>query len=77
MKMKLTVGKDITLLDGEKLLTYRNRINGEILYTTNKYNPKVIDGVEFMMVFTKPTSPKNRRECWMRKDTLERVSVSH
>ena len=77
MNTKLMIGKDIALAKGEKLQTYRNRINGEILYSTNKYGSKVIDGVEFLMVFPKPRTPKDRRVNLMKKDQLERVSVSY
>jgi len=75
--MKLTIGKDIALAKGEKLQTYRNRINGEVLYSTNMLGSKTIDGVEFLMVFPKPKSPRDRRVNLMKKDQLERVSVSY
>lgn len=77
MKTKLMIGKDISLAKGEKLQTYRNRINGEILYSTNRCGIKVIDGVEFLEVFPKPKIPSERRVNLMKKDQLERVTVSH
>lgn len=76
MHTKLTIGKDISLVKGEKLQTYRNRINGEIVYSTNKYTSKTIDGVEFLMVFPKPKTPSARKVNLMKKDQLERISVS-
>lgn len=74
---KLTIGKDISLAKGEKLQTYRNRINGEIIYSTNKCGSKVIDGVEFLEVFPKPKTPSERRVNLMKKDQLERVPASY
>lgn len=72
---KLEIGKDIILERGEKLITYRNRINGEILYSTSKYEPVWADGKEFIPVFKKPVSPKSRRVNLMAADAVERVRV--
>lgn len=72
--MKLTDGKDIILESDEKIATYRNRMTGDIYYTSNLYNNKYIDGAEFLRVFPKPISPKVRRLNWIRKDQLEKIT---
>jgi hypothetical protein len=58
----------------EKIITYRNRLNGDIVYSSSQYKTNIIDGVEFLLVFPKPAAPNTRRTNWMKKDTLERVS---
>lgn len=57
----------------ERILTFKNRFTGEIVYSSNLYNSKIIDGAEFIMVFPKPASPESRRTNWMKKDNLEFV----
>ena len=61
-------------LSTETITQYRNKFNGDIVYSSNKYKTNIIDGVEFLMVFPKPTTPNSRRINWMRKDNLERIS---
>lgn len=57
----------------EKILKYRNRLNGDILYSSSNYKTNIIDGVEFLLVFTQLVEPNLRRTNWMRKDNLEKV----
>ena len=73
--VKLEIGKDIILAKGEKLLTYKNKITGEIVYSTSKYTHVWADGKEFIMVFRKPAVPNGRRVNLMAADSLERVRV--
>ena len=73
--MKLTIGKDIILDRNEKLYTYRNKINGTIYYSTNKYRSTVRDGVEYLPVFEKPRHPKERRVNYIAFSALERMRV--
>lgn len=72
---KLQVGKDIILDRGEKLATYKNKVTGDILYSTNKYAQVNIQGKEFLPVFKKPTNPKERRVNLIALDSLEKVKV--
>jgi hypothetical protein len=74
--LRLKVGKDIALAKGERLETYRNKINGEIYYTTNIHGSKFIDGEEFVYVFLRPSYPSQRRTFLMRKANLERVALA-
>jgi hypothetical protein len=73
--VRLLIGKDIILAPKEKLHTYRNRLNGEIVYSSSLYNAKYIDGVEFIQVFSKPQNPTLRKVNLMKKDNLERIAV--
>lgn len=73
--VKLEIGKDIVLEKGEKLLTYRNKVTGEFVYSTSKYDHVWSDGKEFILVFRKPAVPTGRRVNLMAADSLERVRV--
>ena len=57
----------------ERILTFKNRFTGEIVYSSNLYNPKIIDGAEFILVFPKLVSSDFRRTNWMKRDNLEFV----
>lgn len=72
---KLEIGKDIILAKGEKLHTYKNKFSGEIVYSTSKYEHVWSDGKEFIPVFKRPISPKERRVNLMAADAVERVRV--
>ena len=73
--MKLTIGKDIILAKNEKLYTYRNKINGTIYYSTNRYRSTIREGVEFLPVFEKPRHPTERRVNFIAISALERMRV--
>ena len=76
MKTKLMIGKDILLDKNEKLITFRNKINGDIFYSTSKYSPVIRDGQEFLPVFQKSAPPKERRINFMALSALEKVPQS-
>lgn len=57
----------------EVLTSFRNRINGDVVYTSNMYKSRYVDGAEYIMVFPKPAAFNIRRTNWMRKDSLELV----
>ena len=57
----------------ERILTFKNKFNGEFVYSSTLYQPKLIDGTEFIMVFPKPAAPKERRTNWMKRDNLELI----
>lgn len=59
----------------EVLTSFRNRINGDVVYTSNLYNSRFVDGAEYIMVFPKPAAFNIRRTNWMRKDSLEQVKT--
>jgi hypothetical protein len=59
----------------EVLTSFRNRINGDVVYTSNLYNSRFVDGAEYIMVFPKPVAFNIRRTNWMRKDSLEQVKT--
>jgi hypothetical protein len=59
----------------EKIVAYRNRINSDILYTSNMYESRFVDGAEFIQVFQQNTPSNIRRTNWMRKDSLELVKT--
>ena len=48
---RLEIGKDILLEKGEKLFTFRNKVNGEILYSSSKYEVVNRDGKNFIPIF--------------------------
>lgn len=56
----------------EQIIAYRNRFNGDIVYTSNLYESRFVDGAEFVQVFTN-NAFNHRRTNWMRKDSLELV----
>jgi hypothetical protein len=57
----------------ERILTFKNKFTGELVYSSSLYNSKVIDGAEFIQVFPKPVTPDARRLNWMKRDNLELV----
>ena len=58
----------------ERIITFKNKFTGEFVYSSNLYNSKIIDGAEFVLVFTKPAAPEVRRTNWMKRENLELVS---
>lgn len=56
----------------ERIIAYRNRFNGDIVYSSNLYESRFVDGAEFVKVFTNGHFDL-RRTNWMRKDSLEQV----
>lgn len=75
MTARLEIGKDIFLEKGERLLTFKNKFNGEIVYSTNLYENVYRDGKTFIPVFRKPFNPKERRINLIAADAVERVKV--
>lgn len=59
----------------EVLTSFRNRINGDVVYTSNLYKSRFVDGAEYIMVFPKPAAFNIRRTNWMRKDSLEQTKT--
>jgi hypothetical protein len=74
-ELELVDGKDIFLERGEKIFTFKNKITGEILYSTNKYSMQNIQGKDFIPVFKKPSNPKDRRVNLILMDAIDRVKV--
>lgn len=68
---KLTPGLDIDLQPGERINIVQNKINGEMFYSSNRYEQE-INGEKFVGIFKKPVN-KQIRINWMRRDHL--VSV--
>jgi hypothetical protein len=75
IEVKLVDGKDVLLERGERLLTFKNKITGEILYSSNKYNVQNIQGKDFIPVFKKPMNPKERRINLIAMDAIDRVKI--
>lgn len=73
--VRLAVGKDILLDHGERLFTFKNKFNGDILYSTSKYQVENINGKEFIPVFRKPLNPKDRRVNLIAMDAIEKVKL--
>ena len=73
--VRLAVGKDILLEQGERLFTFRNKFNGDILYSTSKYQVENINGKEFIPVFKKPLNPRDRRVNLIAMDAIEKVKL--
>ncbi len=65
---KLTPGKDIDLQPGERISIVKNKINGELFYSSNKYEQE-ISGEKFIGIFKKPVN-KQVKINWMRRDHL-------
>ena len=65
-------GTGITLAHGERLITYKSRINGDILYSTNKYRNKFIDSREFINIITEPYDGQ-RITVLINRDSLEKI----
>jgi hypothetical protein len=63
----------IPLLRGEKLLKFKNKINGILYYSTNNYSIQFRDGQEFLPVFQRPAPPRERQMLLIQKAALERV----
>ena len=72
---KLEIGKEIYLERGEKLLIFKNKFNGEIVYSTTKYELVNREGRDFLPVFKKPNSPKERRVNLIAMDAVDRVRI--
>lgn len=72
---KLEIGKDILLEKGERLLTFKNKFTGEIVYSTNRYEIMTRDGRDFIPVFKKPINPRDRRVNYMAMDSIERIRI--
>lgn len=68
---KLTPGLDIDLQPGERINIVQNKVNGEMFYSSNRYEQE-INGEKFVGIFKKPVN-KQIRVNWMRRDHL--VSV--
>lgn len=65
---RLVVGKDIDLEPGERIRIVKNRINGDLYYTSNRYQQE-ISGEKFVGIFPRPVN-KQIRVNWMRQDQL-------
>ena len=63
----------VPLLKGEKLLKFKNKINGIVYYSTNFYKIEFKDGLEFLPVFQRISKPEYRQILLIRKNALERV----
>lgn len=61
------------LRKGEVLLKFKNKINGILYYSTNKYKPVYHEGQEMLPVFQRPALPKDRHILLVAKAALERV----
>ena len=69
--MNKTVGattKRNTNTESAKILTFRNRLNGDTVHALTSSKTKVIDGVEFLEVLV------NGRKNLMRKEHLQKLS---
>lgn len=69
--MNKTVGatmKRNTSTDSAKILTFRNRLNGETVHALTSSKTKIIDGVEFLEVLVRG------RKNLMRKEHLQPIS---
>ena len=74
IKMKtFSKRKSIANKDSERILIFKNKFTGDLVYSSNLYTSKVIDGAEFILVFPKPAAPEARRTNWMKRDNLELV----
>ena len=74
MKTKTFLTKKNTNANkAERILTFKNKFTGDLVYSSNLYTSKIIDGVEFVLVFPKPAAPEARRTNWMKRDNLELV----
>lgn len=75
IEARLIDGKDIHLEKGECLFTFKNKITGEIVYSTSKYVVQNIQGKDFIPVFKKPFNPKERRINLIAMDAVDRVKI--
>ncbi len=69
---KLIPGQDIDLEPGERINIVKNKINGEMFYSSNRYEQE-IGGEKFIGIFKKPVN-KQVRINWMRRDHLIHVA---
>jgi len=67
------VNPNIPLAKGEVLLTFKNKINGIIYYSTNRYKPRFHEGQEMLPVFQRAAPPNARHLLLVSKAALERV----
>jgi len=67
----------IPLARGEKLLTFKNKINGIIYYSTNRYKPIFHEGQEMLPVFQRAAPPNARHLLLVAKSALERQFPAH
>lgn len=65
---QLMAGKDIDLSPGERINIVKNKINGDIYYSSNRYEQE-INGEKFIGVFRRPVN-KQVKINWMRRDHL-------
>ena len=59
--------------NAERIITFKNKFTGDLVYSSSLYNSKIIDGAEFVLIFPKPAAPEARRTNWMKRDNLELV----
>jgi hypothetical protein len=64
----------IPLAKGEKLLTFKNKINGITYYSTNRYRSVFHEGQEMIPVFQRAAPPNARHLLLVVKSALERQS---
>lgn len=64
---------NIPLRKGEVLLTFKNKINGIIYFSTNRYKPVFHEGQEMLPVFQRAAPPNARHLLLVSKAALERV----
>jgi len=67
-KMNGAITKRNTNSESEKILTFRNRLNGETVHALTSSKTKIIDGVEFIEVLVRG------RTNLMRKEHLQPIS---
>jgi hypothetical protein len=67
------VNPNIPLRKGEVLLTFKNKINGIVYYSTNRYKPMIHEGQEMLPVFQRAAPPNARHLLLVSKAALERV----
>lgn len=71
--MKTTIDNmEIELQKGEKISKVKNRVTGDIYYSSNLYE-KFINGDSYIAVFSKPDGDFRRKMNWMKKDHLHKV----
>lgn len=69
---KLVAGQDIDLQPGERINIVKNKINGDLYYTSDRYQQEIA-GEKFIGIFRRPVN-KQIRINWMRRDQLVHVS---
>jgi len=68
---QLVVGHDIDIAPGERINIVRNRINGDLYYTSDRYQQE-IGGEKFVGIFRQPVN-KQVKINWMRQDQLVKI----